>query len=96
MTLDSPLTPITSLAIRIRGPQWDKAASVQIWLTNALAVAVIIVGETDPGFVWPSWTHSAVPIVAGIIASIAHELILRRAARKAQLAGARAYQALGV
>lgn len=96
MTLDSPLAPITALAIRLPKFPWDKKAAVQILLTNLLAAAVAIVGITDPGFRWPSWTHAAIPVVSGVIASFAHWVILRRSNERAHLAGARAAQALGV
>lgn len=96
MSLDAPLTPITTLAIKIPEPQWDKEASVQTWLTNAIAIAIAVVGATDPGFRWPTWTHAAIPVISGAIASFAHWLILRQAARKAQLAGAQAVLDLGV
>lgn len=79
-----------SLALTLPEPKWDKQASVQMWLTNAVAIAVAVVGATDPGFKWPSWTHAAIPVVAGAVASFAHWLILRRSARKHQIAGARA------
>jgi hypothetical protein len=96
VTLDQPLEPITDLGLKLPLPQWDKAASVQMWLTNVVAIAVVAVGETDPGFVWPTWTHAAIPIVASIVASFAHWVIQRRAARKAQLAGARSALALHI
>lgn len=97
--LDAPLEPITELTARgitIPEPQWDKEASVQTWLTNALAIAIAVLGATDPGFRWPTWTHAAIPVISGVIASFAHWLILKKAARRAQLAGARAVAALGV
>lgn len=96
MSLDSPLTPITDLAIRIPEPQWDKEASVQTWLTNGLGVAIAVVGFTDPDFRWPSWTHAVIPILAAVIVSFAQEIIRKRAARRAQLAGARAALVIGV
>lgn len=74
--------------LKLPEPQWDKEASVQMWLTNIVAIAIAVVGATDPGFHWPTWTHSAIPIVATIIASFAHSLILKRAARRAQIDGA--------
>lgn len=81
---------MTDDTLTLPEPQWDKEASVQTWLTNDVAIAIAVVGATDPGFRWPSWTHAAIPVVAGVIASFAHWLILKKAARKAQLQGARA------
>lgn len=74
---------------QIPEPEWDKEASVQMWLTNAVAIAVAVVGITDPGFHWPSWTHTAIPVISGIVASFAHWVILKKAARNAQLVGVR-------
>jgi hypothetical protein len=75
------------LKLKLPHPTWDKQASVQQWLTNGVAIAVAVIGATDPGFTWPSWTHQAIPIAAAVIAGIAHQIILRRATERAHKAG---------
>lgn len=62
---------------------WGNSASVQMFLTTALAVAVSVIAVVQPGFKDPAWVQTLVPVLATLIAYVVHSKIFKTGTAKA-------------